>query len=109
MIGNGMPIYAGYASQHGHGLGNIFGGIVRSAIPFIMPAVKDAGKQLLREGVTTMQKRILQDNTQKKPTVAIKDKRPKKRKNTNTIAPQSKKARTRRRVVGRSRDIVTSL
>ena len=104
-----MPVYTGYASQHGYGLGNVLGGLVRSAIPFIMPAVKDAGKQLLREGVNTIQKRILHDNKQKKPTVAIKDKRPKKRKNTNTIAPQSKKAKTRRRVVGRSRDIFTSL
>ena len=91
MIGNGMPVYAGYASQHGHGLGNILGGIVRSAIPFIMPAVKDAGKQLLREGVTTIQKRILQENTQKKPFVG-QDKRPKKSKNSNTIPPQNKKA-----------------
>ena len=108
MNGYGMPVYTGYASQHGYGLGNVLGGLVRSAIPFIMPAVKDARKQLLREGVNTIQTRILQDNTQKKPLVG-QDKRPKKRKNSNTILPQNKKARRRRRPVGKSRDIFASV
>ena len=44
MNGYGMPVYTGYASQHGYGLGDVLGGLVRSAIPFIMPAVQGSSK-----------------------------------------------------------------
>lgn len=34
MIGHGVPVYQGYASQYGHGLGNVLRGYMRRAIPY---------------------------------------------------------------------------
>ena len=62
MIGHGMPVYTGYASQYGHGFGNILGGIVRSAIPFIKPIVKSAGRKLLKAGVNKIEQKFIDDN-----------------------------------------------
>lgn len=58
MIGNGLPVYRGYASQYGHGLGNVLGGIIRSAIPFMAPVVKSAGRSLLLAGAKKIQKKF---------------------------------------------------
>jgi hypothetical protein len=44
MIGYGMPVYSGYASQHGYGLGNVLGGIFRSALPMVGSIAKNAAK-----------------------------------------------------------------
>ena len=61
MIGNGMPVYTGYASQYGHGLGNVLGGLFRAAIPFIKPIAKSAGRKLIRAGVDKIERNFLQD------------------------------------------------
>ena len=45
-----MPVYRGYSSQYGAGLGNVLGGIFRAAVPILSPLLKSAGKQLLRTG-----------------------------------------------------------
>ena len=58
MIGHGVPVYRGYASQYGHGLGNVLGGIFRSTIPFIAPVIKSAGKQLLLTGAKKIQQKL---------------------------------------------------
>ena len=44
MIGHGMPVYAGYASQRGYGLGNVLGGMFRSALPVVGSIAKKAAK-----------------------------------------------------------------
>ena len=69
MIGHGMPVYTGYASQHGYGLGNVLGGLVRSAIPFIKPVVTSAGKKLLQEGVTRIQQKLNQSKSKRKKVI----------------------------------------
>ena len=58
MNGSGLPVYKGYASQYGHGLGNVLGGLVRSAIPLVAPLVKSAGKELLLKGAKTVQRTL---------------------------------------------------
>jgi len=58
MIGHGLPVYRGYASQHGYGLGNVLGGIIRSAIPFVTPIVKSAGREILLAGAKKIQRKL---------------------------------------------------
>ena len=58
MIGHAIPVYKGYASQYGHGLGNVLGGIVRSALPIVSNIAKSAGKELLRSGLNYVSKKI---------------------------------------------------
>jgi hypothetical protein len=53
-----MPVYRGYASQYGHGLGNVLGGLVRSAMPFVVKIAKSAGTQLLETGLDYVSKRL---------------------------------------------------
>ena len=45
MIGHGVPVYQGYASQYGHGLGNVLRGYMRRAIPILKPWMKSTGKR----------------------------------------------------------------
>ena len=40
MIGHALPVYQGYRSQYGHGLGNVLGGVMRAAIPFVSKLAK---------------------------------------------------------------------
>jgi hypothetical protein len=48
--GSGMPYYAGRSNQRGHGLGSIFGGLFRAALPLIRRSAIAVGKQALRTG-----------------------------------------------------------
>ena len=58
MIGHALPVYRGYSSQYGHGLGNVLGGVVRAAVPFMANFAKKAGTKLLHEGVNFLQQKI---------------------------------------------------
>ena len=51
MIGHGVPVYRSYASQYGHGFGNVLGGLVRSALPIVGKIAKSAGHKLLDTGL----------------------------------------------------------
>ena len=53
-----MPVFHGYASQYGHGLGNVLGGIVRSALPIVRKIAKSAGSQLLKSGMSYVSKQL---------------------------------------------------
>ena len=55
MIGHALPVYQGYRSQYGHGLGNVLGGVMRAAIPFVSKLAKKAGTQLLDTGINYLQ------------------------------------------------------
>ena len=82
MNGSGLPVYKGYASQYGHGLGNVLGGLVRSAIPLVAPLVKSAGKELLLKGAKTVQRKLRSTKKTKRP---------------NAKMPPGKTVRTRKR------------
>ena len=84
MIGHGLPVYHGYASQYGHGLGNILGGIVRSAIPFVKPVLKSVGRNIVLDGTKKIQRAL-----QKKKGV----KRSKRKKVKNNKVPPGKRVR----------------
>jgi len=55
-MSGGIPVYRGYASQYGHGLGNVLGGIIRAALPMVKNVAKSAGKHLLRSGLSIVGK-----------------------------------------------------
>ena len=57
MIGQGLPVYHGYASQYGHGLGNVLGGLMRSALPVVTRVAKAAGAELLKTGIEAITKK----------------------------------------------------
>lgn len=50
--GAGLPYFAGAPSQRGHGLGSIFSGLLRSALPVLKTVGKNVGKSALKAGVT---------------------------------------------------------
>ena len=56
----GLPVFRGYNSQYGSGLGNVLGGIMRMAVPFIAPVVKRLGKTLVRAGAGRLE-RVIDD------------------------------------------------
>lgn len=72
-VGSGLPYFAGARVQRGSGLGSIFGGLVRSAVPLL----KRVGKEVAKGGVgilgdvisgqslKTAAKRRLQEGAQK--------------------------------------------
>ena len=58
MIGHALPMYKGYSSQYGHGLGNVLGGVVRAAVPMVANLAKKAGAKLLHHGIDYLQEKI---------------------------------------------------
>ena len=84
MIGGGLPVYQGYSSQFGFGLGNVLGGVIRSAVPLIAPLAKDVGRKLLLAGAERLQRKI--------PL-----KRPSKRKNMKRKTDEAPMKKRRRR------------
>ena len=46
-----LPYFVGARVQHGHGLGSVFGGLLRSAMPLIEQGAVALGKQALKTGV----------------------------------------------------------
>ena len=49
-VGHGMPFFSGTRIQRGHGLGNIFSGLVRAAMPLVKSGLKALGKQGMKTG-----------------------------------------------------------
>lgn len=58
MIGHALPVFKGYSSQYGHGLGNVLGGVVRAAVPYVTDFAKKAGVKLLNKGLDYLQEKI---------------------------------------------------
>ncbi|KAJ8048251.1 hypothetical protein HOLleu_00494 [Holothuria leucospilota] len=50
-IGHGLPVFRGGRGQRGHGIGNILGGLFRSAVPLLKKGAKALGKEALRTGM----------------------------------------------------------
>ena len=48
--GSGLPVFYGYASQRGHGLGSILAGFFRSALPMIKKGLGFFGREALHTG-----------------------------------------------------------
>lgn len=49
--GHGLPAFQGVRIQRGHGIGNMFSGLLKSAMPLIKKGSKALGKQVLSTGL----------------------------------------------------------
>ena len=49
--GSGMPVFAGSHGQRGHGIGSLFSGFFRSALPMIKRGLGIFGKHALKTGL----------------------------------------------------------
>ena len=49
--GSGYPVYAGSRVQKGHGLGSVFGGLFKAAMPLLKKGAKTLGREALRTGL----------------------------------------------------------
>ncbi len=50
-LGRGYPVFRGAPTQKGYGLGNILGGLFRTAMPLIKQGAKTFGRQAVRTGL----------------------------------------------------------
>lgn len=50
-IGHGLSVYVGKQHMSGNGIGSVFSGLFRSALPLIKKGAVNVGKRLLKEGV----------------------------------------------------------
>ena len=50
-VGEGLPVFVGARVQRGHGLGSLFGGLIRSAMPLIKRGALALGKGALETGL----------------------------------------------------------
>ncbi|RLJ22857.1 hypothetical protein DJ031_00120 [bacterium endosymbiont of Escarpia laminata] len=50
-VGGQLPVFVGGRGQRGHGLGNIFGSLFRSAMPLIKRGALALGKRALKTGM----------------------------------------------------------
>ena len=50
-VGTGLPVFRGNRVQRGHGLGNMFKGLLKSVVPLVKSGAKSLGKQALSTGL----------------------------------------------------------
>jgi hypothetical protein len=50
--GKGYPVFAGRRYQRGHGLGSIFGGFFKAAMPLLKKGAKALGREALKTGLS---------------------------------------------------------
>ena len=117
MIGHALPVFQGYSSQYGHGLGNVLGGVFRAAVPFFSKLAKKTGPKLIaklarKAGPPLLEKGIeyLQRGVRKRKAPSTLQKRATKRRKVGRIqkhkkAPPKKKSNRRvGRPVGRRKE-----
>jgi hypothetical protein len=51
--GKGYPVFAGRRYQRGHGLGSIFGGLFKAAMPLLKKEAKIIGREALKTGLNS--------------------------------------------------------
>ena len=49
--GKGYPVFAGRRYQRGHGLGSIFAGLFKAAMPLLKKGAKTLGREALKTGL----------------------------------------------------------
>ena len=59
-VGSGLPFYAGAQMQRGHGLGQLFGSLIRVAMPLVKRAAGPAIKSIVKRGARTLKRQALQ-------------------------------------------------
>jgi|SaaInl33SG_5_DNA_1037386.scaffolds.fasta_scaffold00699_4 hypothetical protein len=80
-----------YRSQYGRGIGGVLSGLMRQAVPFILPALKSVGKKALKAGGRALLARGVQalEGTASRPRKrrrAVKPKRVVKRRKRDALS-----------------------
>lgn len=114
MNGHGVPVFAGYSSQYGHGLGNLLAGVARRAVPMAIPLLRKAGSKLLDFGLHKLYNITQGGAPRRAPAKRRRTTRPapppppRRRKTTSTAikkrtvrrkAPVNKRARTKKDIL----------
>ena len=68
--GGALPYFAGAKYQRGHGLGSLFGGLLRSAMPLTKRGAVALGKGALKTGVRIAGDVLSGQNIKRQPNVA---------------------------------------
>ena len=90
-----MDYFQGARYQRGSGLGSILSGLVRSAVPMVMPGLKAVGKEVLKGGLN-----VLGDVVQGRDSIKQATKRRFVEGATNLLRPPP--PRRRRRTIKRA-------
>ena len=93
---SGVPVYQGYPSQYGHGLGNVLGGVARFAFPLVKNIAKKAGAKLLDTGLEFIQDEILKKKPARKPAKRATSRRVKHKRRIPPGKPVRKSVRKRK-------------
>ncbi len=93
-----MPVFKGYASQYGAGLGNTLAGIARAAIPIVSPILKSLGKRILTSGAAKLESVLFPTAAQPAKKAPIQ--RPAVRRRTTRGGRGKKRRAIRRSTVG---------
>ena len=59
-VGKGYPVFAGRRYQRGHGLGSIFGGLFKAAMPLLKKGTKTLEREALKTGLNIAGENLLQ-------------------------------------------------
>ena len=107
-----FPVYRGYSSQYGAGLGNVLGGMVRmaiprlfkAAVPMLTPMVKRGAHSLVERGIDALSNHFTNGTSQQRRSRApaprtARRKKPLKRSNAfrKSSLPRRKPRGQRRR------------
>ena len=93
-----IPVYKGYSSQYGYGLGNVLGGLVRAAIPHVSKLAKSAGAKLIDAGLDFVAKKV-----KRKAEVPLLPKAKRAKRTTFTKKANKRRAPPRRQLVLKTR------
>ena len=70
--GKGYPVYAGSRYQRGHGLGSIFGGLIKAAMPLLKKGAKTLGREALKTGLNIVGDAVEGKNIKEATTARLK-------------------------------------
>ena len=70
--GGALPYFAGVPYQRGHGLGSLFGGLLRSTVPLITRGAVALGKGALKTGVRIADDVLSGQSTTWRPNDAVR-------------------------------------
>ena len=103
--GRGLPYFAGPVYQRGHGIGSLFRGLFRYAMPFIKQGAKAVGRQALQTGIhlagDVLENRPFKESVKTRVREAGSALRTKAQNKINHLLTGSGRRRTRKRKAAR--------
>lgn len=103
-VGHGLPVFSGTSMQRGHGLGNVFRGLARTAIPLMKRGMAQIGKKALSTGAAVAKDALMGKNIKR----SVKRRAKKAGREllagwAGSLAPPGQRARPIKRAASKSR------